>query len=243
MKEKIFNALKQAYPQLGLGDELLAAFAASLDVAGIVTDDNLNAVVGAQKSSLEAIQKANDKRATDAAKKAAEEAEKKQAQAIAALKAEEAKKQAKAEPQAAPTPAPQAEPQAAPEGMPEWFKAYQAAQDAKYSEEQAKVEELRKQLATMEEANAKYQAEQEAAKRSSFIVSEAKRLGVPQWRADEGFSIPGDADEKAITEYLSKVANNVKTNILPEGNGSGFPKFDGKVEKSQVESLAEKLLK
>ena len=75
MVEKIFNALKQEFSYLGLGDSVLRPYAESLGACGFVTDDNLNDVVSKQKSSLEAIQKANDKRAADAMKTAEEKAE------------------------------------------------------------------------------------------------------------------------------------------------------------------------
>lgn len=237
MKENLFSALKQAYSHLGLGDELLTAYSESLVAAGIVTEENLTAVVEAQKASLEAIQKANDKRAADARKKAEEEAAKKAQESEkaeaerkakeAAIKAKEDEEKRKAEEA---------------KNMPEWFKAYQQSQEAKLAEEHAKHEELQKRLNEMAEAAKKAEAEQVAAKRSAFIASEAKRLGVPEWRTSEGFSIAQDADEKAITEYLTNVANNVKANMLP-GGGSGFPKLDEKVEQSEIDALADKLLK
>lgn len=237
MKEKLFSALKQAYSHLGLGDELLTAYSDSLVAAGIVTEENLTAVVEAQKASLEAIQKANDKRAADAKKKAEEEAAKKAEElerAEAEKKAREAAEKAKED----------EEKRKAEEAknMPEWFKAYQQSQEAKLAEEHAKHEELQKRLNEMAEAAEKAEAERVAAKRSAFIASEAKRLGVPEWRTKEGFSIAQDADEKAITEYLTSVANNVKANTLP-GDSSGFPKLDDKAEQSEIDALADKLLK
>lgn len=49
MKEKIFNALKQEYKALGLSDEILQGHANALAAIGLVTDENLSAVVAAQK--------------------------------------------------------------------------------------------------------------------------------------------------------------------------------------------------
>lgn len=241
MVEKIFNALKQEFSYLGLGDSVLRPYAESLGACGFVTDDNLNDVVSKQKSSLEAIQKANDKRAADAMKtaeekaeakrKAAEEAEAKKAEE-AARKAEEEKAKKAAEEKAVENK----------EYTPEWFKAYQTAQEEKFKEALEKNKALEDSLKSLQDENAKFKTEQDAAKRNSFIASEAKRLGVPEWRSKEGFSISTDMDEKAITEYLSQVANNVKANMLPEEK-MGFPKFDGKATKEEIDKIADNLLK
>lgn len=241
MVEKIFNALKQEFSYLGLGDSVLRPYAESLGACGFVTDDNLNDVVSKQKSSLEAIQKANDKRAADAMKTAEEKAEakRKATEEAEAKKAEEAAKKAEEEK------AKKAAEEKAVENKgetPEWFKAYQTAQEEKFKEALEKNKALEDSLKSLQDENAKFKTEQDAAKRNSFIASEAKRLGVPEWRSKEGFSISADMDEKAITEYLSQVANNVKANMLPEEK-MGFPKFDGKATKEEVDKIADNLLK
>lgn len=241
MVEKIFNALKQEFSYLGLGDSVLRPYAESLGACGFVTEDNLNDVVSKQKSSLEAIQKANDKRAADAIKTAEEKAEakRKAAEEAAAKKAEEAAKKAEEEK------AKKAAEEKALENKeetPEWFKAYQTAQEEKFKEALEKNKALEDSLKSLQDENAKFKTEQDAAKRNSFIASEAKRLGVPEWRSKEGFNITTDMDEKAITEYLSQVANNVKANMLPEEK-TGFPKFDGKATKEEVDKIADNLLK
>lgn len=234
MKEKIFTSLKQEYSHLGLGDAVLTAYAESLDAAGIVTDENLDAVIKAQKASLEAIQKSNDKRASDA-KKSADEAYAKQ-------KAELEAKLAEANNKPQPEQKPNTEQKPQPEGVPAWFTEYEAKRKAELEEMAASNKKLSEQLQAMEEANNKYKAEQAKAERTAFITSEAKRLGVPEWRSKEGFSIAEDANNEAITEYLQQVANNVKANMLPDSQG--FPKFDGKkIEKAELYSLADTLLK
>lgn len=241
MVEKIFNALKQEFSYLGLGDSVLRPYAESLGACGFVTDDNLNDVVSKQKSSLEAIQKANDKRAADAMKTAEEKAEakRKAAEEAEAKKAEEAAKKVEEEKakKAAEEKAVENK-----EDTPEWFKAYQTAQEEKFKEALEKNKALEDSLKSLQDENAKFKTEQDAAKRNSFIASEAKRLGVPEWRSKEGFSISTDMDEKAITEYLSQVANNVKANMLPEEK-MGFPKFDGKATKEEIDKIADNLLK
>lgn len=66
MKDKILAALKQEYAHLGLGENLLSAQAETLASLGFVNDENLDAVVKAQETSLRAIQQSNDKRVADA---------------------------------------------------------------------------------------------------------------------------------------------------------------------------------
>jgi hypothetical protein len=95
MKNKIFAKLKQVYPSLGLGDELLMAHAEGLANLGYVTDENIDTVVAGQKTFLETLQRGNDQRvekALEKARKAAEEEAKKREEA-AKKAAEEAEKQ------------------------------------------------------------------------------------------------------------------------------------------------------
>ena len=70
MTRKIFEALKQAYHSLGLGDAILQAQAEALNATGLVTDENLASIVSSQKQWLESLQKGNDKRVADAVAKA-----------------------------------------------------------------------------------------------------------------------------------------------------------------------------
>lgn len=69
MKAKIFAKLKQEYSSLGLGDAILMSRAEALAAMGLVTDENIDAVVAVQRNDLEGLQKANDKRVTDALEK------------------------------------------------------------------------------------------------------------------------------------------------------------------------------
>lgn len=73
MKEKIFQALKLAYANLGLSDEILQGQADALAAIGLVTDDNLATVVQEQKAFLSSLQSGIDKQVTDAVNKAKEE--------------------------------------------------------------------------------------------------------------------------------------------------------------------------
>lgn len=56
----------------------------------------------------------------------------------------------------------------------------------------------------------------EKIERQQFILNKAKELGIPQWRVDEGFVIADDATEEAISNLLSKVSSNIKTELLPQ---------------------------
>lgn len=66
MQTKIYTALKQTYASLGLGEMILKGQAASLEATGLVTEENLDTVVLAQKQFLEALQSGIDKRIADA---------------------------------------------------------------------------------------------------------------------------------------------------------------------------------
>ena len=140
MKEKIFQKLKTKYSALGLGDEILLAHAEMLANVGFVTDDNMEAIVDGQKGYLEGLQKANDKRATEAAKTAKENAKKEfeeeQAKKDAETKAAEEKAKKEAEEKAA------AE-KAAKEAKEKADKEA-AEKAAKEEEERKKLEEMKK---------------------------------------------------------------------------------------------------
>lgn len=108
MKEKIFQALKLAYVNLGLSDEILQGQADALVATGLVTDDNLATVIQGQKTFLSSLQSGIDKRVTDAVNKA---------------------KEKKDEPDKGGDPnkeQPNTE-------EPEWFKKYKAEQEQRYS--------------------------------------------------------------------------------------------------------------
>lgn len=76
MKDKIFNLLKQTYSSFGLSDDILQGQAEALANTGLVTDDNLQAVIDGQKPFLSSLQSGIDKRVTGAVNKA--KAEKKE---------------------------------------------------------------------------------------------------------------------------------------------------------------------
>ena len=109
MKEKIFQALKLAYVNLGLSDEILQGQADALAATGLVTDDNLATVIQGQKTFLSSLQSGIDKRVTDAVNKA---------------------KEKKDEPDKGGDPNKE---QPNTEEEPEWFKKYKDEQEQRYS--------------------------------------------------------------------------------------------------------------
>jgi hypothetical protein len=76
MKEKILEALKTEYVNLGFSTKAINGVAESLAATGLVNDENLDAVVKGQKSALSAMQAEIDSRVTSAVEKAKAEAQK-----------------------------------------------------------------------------------------------------------------------------------------------------------------------
>lgn len=248
MKAKIFAKLKQEYSSLGLGDEYLMSKADSLAATGLVTDDNIDAVVACQRKELEGLQKANDKRVTDALekerKKHEEETRKK------AQEAEEARRKAE-EDAAAKKKGEHTDPVTNPdvEALRKQVEELTAAgkkRDEEYAANLKTLTESRdslgKQVKELVDKNAASEAAAAKAARNAMIMAKAKELGVPQWRIDEGFTIAEDASEEVITETLTKVANNINTNILP-GSRGGFPLAGNEPTKEDLASIAASLVK
>lgn len=229
MKDKIFQKLKQEYSHLGLGNGILQAHAESLASLGLVTDENIDAVVAAQKSFLTNLQKDTDSRVTEAQKKAKESAKteyeaevKRKAEDEERRKAEEAARKEKEK------------------EMPEWYKAEKAENEKLLKELAESNKALKEGYNAMKEENEKFKTEKTRAERANSIISKAKELGIPQWRIEEGFNIADDADDTAISEHLSKVSNNIKAQSLP-GNRTVFPQADAKATKADADAVAKSL--
>lgn len=251
MKAKIFAKLKQEYSALGLGDEILMARAESLAALGLVTDDNIDAVVACQRSDFEALQKANDKRVTDALGKAQkkhdEETQKKIDDAVAKAKkeVEEANKGGKGNPTETIQPTDNPEIEALKKQMEEMNK--KAAEKEKAHAESLKGltdsrSALEAQVKELMEKNSAAEAAQAKAAREAKIQAKAKELGVPDWRIKEGFNIAEDATDETIAETLTTVANNISTNLLP-GNRGTFPLGGEEPTKEDFSALAASLVK
>lgn len=248
MKAKIFAKLKQEYSSLGLGDEYLMSKADSLAATGLVTDDNIDAVVACQRKELEGLQKANNKRVTDALekerKKHEEETRKKEQEAEEARrKAEEEAAAKKKGEHTDPVTNPDVE---ALRKQVEELTAAGKKRDEEYAANLKTLTESRdslgKQVKELVDKNAASEAAAAKAARNAMIMAKAKELGVPQWRIDEGFTIAEDASDEVITETLTKVANNINTNILP-GSRGGFPLAGNEPTKEDLASIAASLVK
>lgn len=248
MKAKIFAKLKQEYSSLGLGDEYLMSKADSLAATGLVTDDNIDAVVACQRKELEGLQKTNDKRVTDALekerKKLEEETRKKEQEAEEARrKAEEEADAKKKGEHTDPVTNPDVE---ALRKQVEELTAAGKKRDEEYAANLKTLTESRdslgKQVKELVDKNAASKAAAAKAARNAMILAKAKELGVPQWRIDEGFTIAEDASDEVITETLTKVANNINTNILP-GSRGGFPLAGNEPTKEDFASIAASLVK
>lgn len=229
MKDKIFQKLKQEYSHLGLGSGILQAHAESLAALNLVTDENIDAVIAAQKPFLTNLQKDTDTRVTEAQKKAKETA-KTEFEAEAKRKAEEDEKKK----------ADEAARKEKEKEMPEWYKAEKAANEKLLKELAESNKALKDGYDAMKTENDKIKAEKAKSERTNSIISKAKELGIPQWRIEEGFSIADDADDAAISEQLTKVANNCKAQSLP-GNRTVFPQADAKVTKADADAVAKSL--
>lgn len=249
MKDKIFQRLKQVYAHLGLANDILEAHSEALSLLGFVTDENLEDVIAKQKGYLESLQKANDKRVTDAlakaqkdadekARKAKEEADKKAAEEAAKKAAEDAAKKAQELPDSV---------KAILQSMQDEFakKEADAAEARKSSEAawQKKMDEMAGIITGLRKENDDAKKAEAARQRTAMIEAKAKELGIPEFRIKEGFSIADDADEAAVGSYLSTVAENIKANLVPARGGfplsgdKADPKEVGEIAKSLVENL------
>ena len=248
MKDKIFQKLKQEYSHLGLGKEVLQAQADALAATGVVTDENIDTIVSSQATFLESIQKANDQRATDAQKKAKEdawkefeakaEAERKRAEEEARRAEEEAKRKTEEE----------AMRKEQEKQMPDWYIAEKEANAKRIAESDEMLKKLaesnellRKGLDAMKKENDNFKMEKAANERRNLILSKAKDLGIPEYRINEGFSIADDADETAITDYLTSVSNNIKAYSLPS-NKEAFPHAGAELRKDELDDIAKSLV-
>lgn len=248
MKAKIFAKLKQEYSSLGLGDEYLMSEADSLAATGLVTDDNVDAVVACQRKRLEGLQSTTDKRVSDALekerKKHEEETRKKEEEAARRKKEEEDKSKGdKPGDKTIPT---------NDDRYDDLYKQVKELMESskKRDEDNAaliktltdKNAALDKTVKDLTDKNAAAEAAATKAARNAMILAKAKELGVPQWRIDEGFNLADDATDEVITETLTKVANNINTNLLP-GNRSVFPIGGNEPSKEEFAAMAASIVK
>jgi len=253
MKAKIFNALKQEYASLGLGDEFLQAHAEVLANLG-VTDETMQSVVDAQKSFLESVQKSNDKRVTDAvtkantksaaeraaADKAAQEKEAELQRQIDALKEQVEKGKTPPTPPTPPVPPKDDFGEKFAAANKEQAEAIKALQEQlKTMQEESKTS--KSAIEKLEKEKAELERKQAAAAREAKIQAKAKELNIPQSRIDEGFVIAEDADDAAIDAYLTKVAGNIKSNQLPTNQHFSIA-GDKEVTKEDAAAVVDKII-
>ena len=236
MKQKIFQALKQAYPQLGLSDEILLSHAAMLEA--FVTDENLSDVVAKQSPYLSALQSANDKRVSEATAKVKGESQKALDEAVKNAIEDERKRVSEDK-----------------NKEPDFLTAFRKEMEQKDAQTKAERDELTEQIRqliasgkkqedsikALKDENEAMKLEKSRVERESMILETAKSLGIPQWRIDEGFSLDSSLDSEGIKSTLSKVASNIKTAGL-QGNGGRFL-GDDVVSKEDIDALADSILK
>lgn len=245
MNERIFTLLKQTYSSLGLGDALLKVVADGLAVGA--TEENIDSLVASQKTILEAMQKANDKRAADAAAKAKAEAE---AAAKAAKEADEQKRSElaqqieqlkkelaeKGEPTPPTPPVPPVPPKK--EEIPAYFLEEQKRVATQNKEMAETMKTLLETVNALKDENTKFKAAKAAEERLSFISQTARELGIPDWREKEGFNITDAMSNDEIKTYLSEVSNNIRKNVTAQ-NHFGVPiPDDKKVIEEQTKKIA-----
>lgn len=117
---------------------------------------------------------------------------------------------------------------------PEWFKAEKAKTDKL-------IKTLQDNLVVLKDKNEQYEREKIAIERKNLITAKAQSLGIPKYRIDEGFAISDDADEATISEYLTQVSNNIKTQQLPS-NKNAFPLAGDKPDKTVADEIAKSLV-
>lgn len=233
MKEKLFNGLKQAYAQLGLGDNILSGLADTIVATTQVTDENLQGIITGQKAFLEGVQKSNDKRVQDAVEKASKKADDTKAARIAELEKEleEAKKA---------QPTPPAPPKS--DEIPDWYKAIQKANEEKEANYKKEIAALKKAKEDADREKSEAEAARAAKERSESINQKAKEKGIPDWIIKRGFaSLPADADDAAIDTYLSEYAQDLKTNFLPGKGALAQPNIK-EASKEEASAIAAKML-
>lgn len=224
MKEKIIARLKQDYAHLGLDENTLSGLAEMLATSGLVTEQNLDTVVAAQKSYLENLQRSNDRRVQDALAKQQRKAD----ETLNKAKEDNAAKLAELQnrlDQLTAKPAPETQPEQPQTNTPtdnandeirqqlaDLRKAVETLQTAK--------QESETKLAEIQQQRAAEIAQQKREQRKQTIADMAKQKGLPDFLIAHGFAdIADDASDEAINKVLDQYAQEIKTMTLPTLNG------------------------
>lgn len=105
----------------------------------------------------------------------------------------------------------------------EWEKKQPNPEPPKQDDDiEAKLQKVvSEQIKPLQDKLAAYESKDAEVKRNAKILAKAQELQIPQFRIDEGFTIPADADDTAINTYLSKVKQNLVTAGLEKKNAFG----------------------
>ena len=211
MKEKILNGLKAAYPSLSV--DMLNAQTQILLAAGYVTEDNLSAVIAAQKPFVEAIDK-REKQHSDVIEK-----NKKDNERLLSLEQELNDIKSKAVSGVAGEKGEKSKSNGTEPDFKAMIESMKTELQAEYQNNIAELLKSQKEntemLNSLKQENEAFKREKTIADRNGFIQSKAKELGIPKWRIEEGFVLPENAENEVIIKSLSAIANNVKTQLLP----------------------------
>ena len=118
--------------------------------------------------------------------------------------------------------------------IPEWYKSEK-------EKSEKLIKSLQDTISVLNEKNEKFEKEKIVSERKALITAKAQELGIPKYRIDEGFMIADDADDISITNYLTTVANNIKTQLLPNKKNV-FPLANGEIDKVEADAIAESLV-
>ena len=220
MKEKIFNALKQEYARLGLGDGILSGLAEMLASTSLVTDENLQGIVAGQKAYLEDLQKSNDKRVQEAVTKTqkdatdkADAAAKEHQAAVEKLRKEyDEYKSAHPDKQPLTPPAEDKE-------MLEWYKKEKAEREKREQERASKEKEWQDKLDNIEKAwQDKFDAIEKSRSESEAkvkAIEEAKKASDAKLKAIEDAKAAEEA-ERAATLRRETINGKAKEKGIPD---------------------------
>ena len=212
MKDKIFNALKQEYARLGLGDNILLGLAEMLAGTSLVTEENLQGIVAGQKAYLEDLQKSNDKRVQEAVDKTQKEATDKADAAAKQHKAAVEKLQKEYDDYKTAHPGKQPEtPPAEDKEMPEWYKKEKAEREKQEREREQAIALREKEWQDKLDAIEKARSESEAKFKA---IEDAKKV------SDEKLKAIEDARTKAEKE---RAANLRRETINGKAKEKGIP--------------------
>ena len=81
------------------------------------------------------------------------------------------------------------------------------------------AEKLAEAMKPFQEKIQQLESKEKADTRRAFVEAKVKELGIPDWRASEGFAITEEMDETQITEHLSKVKQNLQVSGLQTKGG------------------------